>query len=66
MCDETQDFAIELDDEKKRTLGDLYDLTPKDVISKVMLEEKVFKTWYHGRIVLMRDGMYWRTDRNKN
>lgn len=58
MCDDTRDFAIELEDGKKRTLGDLYDLTPKDLISKVMLEEKVFKTWHHGRCVLMGDGRY--------
>lgn len=56
MCDETRDFPIELDDGKKRTMGDIYDLTPKDLISKVMLEEKVFTTWYYGRYVLMGDG----------
>ncbi|KAF8928982.1 hypothetical protein EDD21DRAFT_424147 [Dissophora ornata] len=29
-----------------KTLGDLIDLTPKDLMSKVMLEEKFFKSWY--------------------
>lgn len=57
MIDETRHFPIQLDDGKKRTMGDLYDLTPKDLISKIMLEEKVFKTWHHGRVVLMGDGM---------
>ncbi|KAG9071575.1 hypothetical protein KI688_005787 [Linnemannia hyalina] len=56
MCDETRDFPLQLDDGKKRTMGDLYDLTNKDYISKVMLEDKVFTTWHHGRYVLMGDG----------
>jgi len=58
MCEGTRDFPIELLDGKKRTLGDLYDLTPKDLISKVMLEEKVFTTWHHRRYVLLGDGTY--------
>ncbi|KAF9907148.1 hypothetical protein EC991_011288 [Linnemannia zychae] len=58
MCDETRNFAIDLSDGKKRTLGDLYDLTPKELISKVMLEEKVFETWHHGRSVLMGDACH--------
>jgi hypothetical protein len=58
MCDETRTFGVPLSDGKKRTLGDLYDLTPKDLISKVMLEEKVFKTWHHGRTVLLGDGIF--------
>lgn len=37
-------------------LGDLMDLTPKELMSKVMLEEKVFETWYSGRTVLLGDG----------
>ncbi|KAG0282477.1 hypothetical protein BGZ96_000437 [Linnemannia gamsii] len=55
MCDETRDFPIPFGKEKL-TLGDLYDKTPKDLIAKVMLEEKVFKTWHHGRTVLLGDG----------
>ncbi|KAG0273298.1 hypothetical protein BGZ95_010880 [Linnemannia exigua] len=54
MCDETRNFKIPVGGGK--TLGDLYDLTPKDLISKVMLEEKVFKTWHSGRFVLLGDG----------
>jgi 2-polyprenyl-6-methoxyphenol hydroxylase-like FAD-dependent oxidoreductase len=57
MCDETRDFPIPFGKEKM-TLGDLYDRTPKDLISKVMLEEKVFKTWHHGRTVLIGDGKW--------
>lgn len=38
------------------TMGDLIDATDRQVISKVMLEERVFKTWYGGRTVLLGDG----------
>jgi hypothetical protein len=55
MCDETRDFSIPIGIGKK-TLGDLYDRTPKDLFSKVMLEEKVFTTWFSGRTVLLGDG----------
>ncbi|KAG0350450.1 hypothetical protein BGX24_008144, partial [Mortierella sp. AD032] len=58
MCEETRHFPIELSDGKTRTLGDLYDLTPKELISKVMLEEKVFETWHHGRAVLLGDACH--------
>lgn len=37
-------------------IGDLIDATPRDRISRVYLEEKMFETWYHGRTVLMGDG----------
>ncbi|KAG0271502.1 hypothetical protein BGZ95_000675 [Linnemannia exigua] len=56
MIDETRNFQIELSDGKKHTLGELYDLTPKELISKVSIEEKVFTTWHSGRVVLMGDG----------
>ncbi|KAF9151497.1 hypothetical protein BG015_006596 [Linnemannia schmuckeri] len=56
MCVETRDFPLPIPGAKKWTMGDLYDRTPHEGISKVMLEEKVFKTWYSGRIVLMGDG----------
>lgn len=59
MCDETRNFPIPLG-EGLSTLGDLYDLAQKDLISKVMLEEKVFKTWHSGRVVLMGDGECWK------
>ncbi|KAF9436495.1 hypothetical protein BGZ76_003750, partial [Entomortierella beljakovae] len=38
------------------TMGDIFDATPKEYISKVYLEEKIFKTWYYGRTVLIGDG----------
>lgn len=56
MCEETRDFPLPIPGSKTWTLGDLYDRTPQERISKVMLEEKVFKTWYSGRTVLMGDG----------
>ncbi|KAK5821529.1 hypothetical protein F5H01DRAFT_337337 [Linnemannia elongata] len=58
MCEETRNFPIQLLDGKRRTLGDLYDQTPKEFISKVMLEEKVFTTWHHRRYVLMGDACH--------
>ncbi|KAF9931280.1 hypothetical protein FBU30_010509 [Linnemannia zychae] len=58
MCDETRDFPILLQDGMKHTLGDLYGQTPKELISKVMLEEKVFQTWYSGRYVLLGDACH--------
>ncbi|KAF9171939.1 hypothetical protein BGX20_006649 [Mortierella sp. AD010] len=38
------------------TMGDIFDATPKHLTSKVLLEEKVFTTWHHGRTVLLGDG----------
>ncbi|KAI1311578.1 hypothetical protein EDD11_003353 [Mortierella claussenii] len=40
------------------SMGDIVHSTPKDLISKVFLEEKVFKTWYHGRTVLIGDACH--------
>ncbi|KAF9097002.1 hypothetical protein BGX23_010045 [Mortierella sp. AD031] len=57
MCDETRSFPIPIGD-GKITLGDLYDRTPKNLVSKVSLEEKVFKTWHHGRTVLLGDACH--------
>ncbi|KAG0293587.1 hypothetical protein BGZ96_002632 [Linnemannia gamsii] len=57
MCDETRNFPVPLG-EGLSTLGDLYDLAQKDLISKVMLEEKVFSTWYSGRVVLLGDACH--------
>lgn len=55
MCEEVRDFPIVSGGEKQLTLGDLFEWTPKELISKVMLEEKVFKTWSHCRTVLLGD-----------
>ncbi|KAF9436496.1 hypothetical protein BGZ76_003751 [Entomortierella beljakovae] len=40
------------------TMGDIFDATPKELTSKVYLEEKIFKTWHHGRIVLIGDAVH--------
>ncbi|KAG0378682.1 hypothetical protein BGX24_003122 [Mortierella sp. AD032] len=39
-------------------MGDLIDATPKELISKVYVEEKMFKTWFHGRTVLLGDACH--------
>ncbi|KAF9128204.1 hypothetical protein BGW39_005279 [Mortierella sp. 14UC] len=57
MCKEVRDFPIPGGD-GTLTLGDLIDKTPKDQIAKVMLEEKVFDTWYHCRTVLLGDSCH--------
>jgi hypothetical protein len=56
MCNETRHFPVQLNDSMQRTLGDLYDKTPIELVCKMMLEEKVFDTWYSGRTVLLGDG----------
>ncbi|KAF8986348.1 hypothetical protein BGZ46_005533 [Entomortierella lignicola] len=38
------------------TMGDLIKDTPKELISRIFLEEKNFLTWHHGRTVLLGDG----------
>ncbi|KAF9916972.1 hypothetical protein FBU30_001065 [Linnemannia zychae] len=58
MCDQVRDFPIVSGGDKIKTLGDLFDLANKDLISKVMLEEKIFKTWSHCRTVLMGDACH--------
>ncbi|KAF9106586.1 hypothetical protein BGX27_009103 [Mortierella sp. AM989] len=40
------------------TMADIFDATPNDLTSKVFLEEKLFKTWYHGRTVLIGDACH--------
>ncbi|KAF9149565.1 hypothetical protein BG015_008650, partial [Linnemannia schmuckeri] len=61
MCEETKGFPIPaLHGEKGEmgTMGDIYALTPKEFVSKVMREEKVFETWYDGRVVLLGDACH--------
>ncbi|KAG0043825.1 hypothetical protein BGZ83_011002 [Gryganskiella cystojenkinii] len=57
MCKEVRDFPIP-NGPKGSTLGTLIDRTNKEHISKVTLEEKIFKTWYSGRTVLMGDACH--------
>jgi hypothetical protein len=40
------------------TLGDIIDNTPMDLVSKIMLEEKFFESWYEDRVVLLGDGKF--------
>ncbi|KAF9921355.1 hypothetical protein FBU30_008640 [Linnemannia zychae] len=49
-----QDFPITFGGK----LGDIIGATPKDRISKVMLEEKLFETWYHESVVLIGDACH--------
>ncbi|KAF9117682.1 hypothetical protein BG015_006895, partial [Linnemannia schmuckeri] len=58
MCEEVKDFPIVSGGDKKLTLGDMFAWSDKDLISKVMLEEKVFKTWYNCRTVLLGDACH--------
>ena len=37
-------------------MGDLFEVTPKDAMSKVYLEHKMFDTWFYKRSVLIGDG----------
>jgi hypothetical protein len=58
MCNEVRHFPVMSGNESSPwSVGDLIDHTPKDLISKVKLEEIVFQTWFGGRTVLMGDGM---------
>ncbi|KAF8955866.1 hypothetical protein BGZ46_002523 [Entomortierella lignicola] len=41
-----------------RPIKEVFDATPKDLMSKVFLEEKLFTTWYHGRTVLLGDACH--------
>lgn len=40
----------------KVTLGDLIDKTPRDRMAKVVVEERMFETWYYCRTILIGDG----------
>ncbi|KFH63684.1 hypothetical protein MVEG_10377 [Podila verticillata NRRL 6337] len=59
MCKEVRHLRVPGGkDGKDWTIGDIIDLTPKELISKVMLEEKLFSTWYGGRTVLLGDSCH--------
>ncbi|KAG0339380.1 hypothetical protein BG000_002241 [Podila horticola] len=59
MCKEVRTFKVPGGKEDKvLTIGDYIDRTPKDLISKVMLEEKVYETWSSGRAVLLGDACH--------
>ncbi|KAI1299051.1 hypothetical protein EDD11_006565 [Mortierella claussenii] len=54
--EDVRDFPVYCGD--YTAMGDLIDLTPTDLMSKVMLEEKFFETWYDGRTVLVGDACH--------
>ncbi|KAG9071681.1 hypothetical protein KI688_005894 [Linnemannia hyalina] len=58
MCEQVKDFPIISGGDKILTLQDLIDRSPKEFISKVMQEEKVFKTWFDCRTVLIGDACH--------
>ena len=39
------------------TMGDLFDATDVEGVSKVFFEDMLFETWNHGRTILIGDGM---------
>jgi len=51
---EMANFVRHLRNPYNGTLGDIIDKSPN--ISKIMLEEKFYETWYDGRVVLLGDG----------
>ncbi|KAF8937995.1 hypothetical protein BGZ47_008762 [Haplosporangium gracile] len=40
------------------TMGDLFDATPLEGVSKVYFEDQLFETWNHGRTVLIGDAAH--------
>ncbi|KAF9428319.1 hypothetical protein BGZ94_002791 [Podila epigama] len=56
MIERVRDYPIPSGE--NRTLGDLIDATPRDLISQVALEGKFFETWYGGRAVLIGDACH--------
>ncbi|KAG9072966.1 hypothetical protein KI688_000747 [Linnemannia hyalina] len=52
LCGQIQDYKVPIGG----TMGDLIHETPRDSISRMLLEEKLFETWYHQRTVLIGDG----------
>ncbi|KAF9171563.1 hypothetical protein BGX20_007345 [Mortierella sp. AD010] len=54
MIKEVRDFKVPIGG----TLGDLIDSTPKETISRVFLEDKIFETWSHNRVVLIGDACH--------
>ncbi|KAG0204210.1 hypothetical protein BGX33_008652 [Mortierella sp. NVP41] len=58
MADLVRDCPIISGEGRNLTMGDLIDWTPKEYLSKVMLEEKVFETWFDGRTALIGDACH--------
>ncbi|GJJ75052.1 hypothetical protein EMPS_07410 [Entomortierella parvispora] len=58
MAQAVRGFPIVNGGKPGTTLGHLIDKTDKDLISKVILEEKVYSSWYGGRTVLLGDACH--------
>ncbi|KAF9981361.1 hypothetical protein BGZ65_004038, partial [Modicella reniformis] len=56
MIKEIRDFLVPIGGSS--TIGDLIDATPKDTISRVFLEDKIFESWHQGRTVLIGDACH--------
>ncbi|KAG0295037.1 hypothetical protein BGZ96_012700 [Linnemannia gamsii] len=54
MCDLVKDMPCPLGG----VVGDIVDKTPKEQITKVVLEDKFYHNWYHGRTVLLGDACH--------
>ncbi|KAG0342754.1 hypothetical protein BG000_001614 [Podila horticola] len=58
LCREARVLKIPGGKDGVVTLGTYIDKSPREYVSKVMLEEIVFDTWYSGRAVLMGDACH--------
>ncbi|KAF8924730.1 hypothetical protein BGZ52_007817, partial [Haplosporangium bisporale] len=56
MCEAVKDFPVP--GGENLTLGDLMAETSRNLLSKVMNEEKFFQTWHSGRTVLLGDAAH--------
>ncbi|KAF9326987.1 hypothetical protein BGZ91_001678 [Linnemannia elongata] len=54
MCDLVKDMPCPLGG----VVGDIFEKTPKEQITKVVLEDKFYQSWYHGRTVLLGDACH--------
>ncbi|KAF9302671.1 hypothetical protein BGZ74_005016 [Mortierella antarctica] len=54
MCKDVKDIPFK-GGNGNLTIGDLIERSPKDRLTKVVFEEKIFKTWSFGRTVLLGD-----------
>lgn len=57
-CEEMMEKVRDLQAPCGGTLGDLFNLTPREKISRVYLHDKLFETWTHGRTVLLGDSAH--------
>lgn len=54
MCKDIKDVPF-VGGNGKLTLGNLIELSPKRLIKKVVIGEKLYRTWYSMRTVLLGD-----------